>query len=173
MNADVEIRVANVSDAIAVPNAALRAPGDLASAAALLGLSEEWVNSQIENLDVADEPRQPRRGETQGRGNPPPAEDRFDAGGEYVVFKTRNDTVSLASVRTGLTDFDYSAVVSGLAPGDSVIILPTAGYLAEQAQRQEWIDRRAGNAVGGPVGGGGGGGGGGRGGANTGRGRGG
>jgi hypothetical protein len=81
----------------------------------------------------------------------------FDVGGEYVVFKTRNDTVSLASVRTGLTDFDYSAVVSGLAPGDSVLILPTAGYLADQAQRQEWIDRRAGNPLGTQGGGAGGG----------------
>jgi hypothetical protein len=90
-------------------------------------------------------------------------------GSDYVVFTTRNDTISLRPVRTGLTDFDYSVVVSGLSRGDSVIILPTAGLLNEQAERQEWIDRRASpNPLGGPAGGGGPGRGGGGGGGNRG-----
>ena len=72
------------------------------------------------------------------------------AGGEFVVFTMRNDTVRVVPVRTGFTDFDYSMVLSGLVAGDSVVILPTAGLLADQERRQEWINRRVG---GGPLGG--------------------
>jgi hypothetical protein len=67
-----------------------------------------------------------------------------------VVFTISNGLVRLAAVRTGLTDFDYSAVESGLSVGDSVLILPTAGLLADQARRQDWVQRRVG---GGPLGG--------------------
>jgi HlyD family secretion protein len=157
MNADVEIRVAEESNVLAVPNAALREPADLETAAALLGFTPDWIDAQLENLNADDRPAQPTHVEMRRPRPAANAVNDFDVGGEYVVFKTRNDTVSLASVRTGLTDFDYSAVVSGLAPGDSVLILPTAGYLADQAQRQEWIDRRAGNPLGTQGGGAGGG----------------
>jgi HlyD family secretion protein len=150
MNADVEIRVAEESNVLAVPNAALRATEDLVSAAALLGLSEDWVDAQMENLN-ADDTERPRRVDVTPQRRRSVATNDFEVGGEYVVFKTRNDTVSLASVRTGLTDYDYSVVVSGLAAGDSVVILPTAGYLADQAQRQEFIDRRAANPLGAPA----------------------
>lgn len=166
MNADVEIRVAEETDVLAVPNSALREAHDLASAAALLGLPETWVDTQMENLNADDSPE--RRGvemEPDRRARPAAT---LAAGTEYIVFKTRNDTLSLAAVRTGLTDFDYSAVLSGLAVGDTVVILPTAGYLADQAQRQEWIDRRSANPLGAQGAGGGGGGGGNRGGGGRG-----
>lgn len=146
MNADVEISVAEQRDVLAVPNSALRSPDDLESAAALLGLSGEWLDGQMENLYADDQPRSTRIDAARSRRAREDA--NANAGGDFVVFKTRNDTVSLVAVRTGLTDFDYSVVVDGLAAGDSVVILPTAGYLAEQAQRQEWIDRRSSNPLG-------------------------
>jgi HlyD family secretion protein len=126
MNADVVIRVAEARNVLAVPNGALREQRDLGSAAAMLGLTDQWVENQLANLEGEDD------------------------GDAYIAFTTRNDTVSLAAVRTGLTDFDYSAVESGLVAGDSVIILPTAGYLAEQQERQEWIDRRSRPPIGAP-----------------------
>jgi hypothetical protein len=67
-----------------------------------------------------------------------------------VAFVSSNNTVRAVPVEIGLTDYDYSAVRSGLTEGDTVLILPTSGLLADQARRQQWIQRRVG---GGPLGG--------------------
>jgi HlyD family secretion protein len=178
MNADVEIRVTQERASVAVPNAALRNVDELRAAAEYLGLDEEWIDAQI--TSDAEE-TVPVRPDGRGRGGPGRG-GRATAGvlgGNYAVLVTRNDTIDVRFVRTGATDFGYSAVLSGLAVGDSVIIVPTAGLLNEQAERQEWIDRRAGanplgggapggGGRGGPPGrGGGGGGGGGRGGGRN------
>ena len=125
MNADVEIRVAEARGVLAVPNAALRNIDELRPAIEMLGLTEAWLERQLDDPEASD--------------------------ADYAVFRTHNDTIDLAPVRTGLTDYDYSVVLDGLTRGDSVIILPTAGFIAEQAERQEWIDRRVG---GNPLGGG-------------------
>ena len=44
-------------------------------------------------------------------------------------------SIRAVPVTTGLTDYDYSAVREGLSPGDTVLILPTAGLLQDQAHR--------------------------------------
>ncbi len=124
MNADVDVRIAEVLDTPAVPNTALRDPTDVASAADVVGVPVDSLEAQLRALELGDR--------------------------DYVAFMVNNGAVRLAAVRTGITDFDYSAVESGLAVGDSVLILPTAGLLADQARRQEWVQRRVG---GGPLGG--------------------
>ncbi len=70
-------------------------------------------------------------------------------GGSYVVLTRRQGAIRAVPVRTGATDYEYSVVISGLSPGDTVLVLPTAGLLDEQAQRQEFIQRRVGNPLGG------------------------
>ncbi len=122
MNAEIEIRLDEALDALAVPNAALRHSDDVASAATLVGLPPDSVQRQMQQL--GDE--------------------------QFAVFAVRDGRVRLVPVSTGLTDFDYSVVHSGLQLGDSVMILPTAGLLADQERREEWIQRRVGN---GPLGG--------------------
>ncbi|MGH7657832.1 MAG: hypothetical protein ACREL6_06315, partial [Gemmatimonadales bacterium] len=52
-------------------------------------------------------------------------------------------------VRTGLTDLDYSEVMSGLAETDSVLVLPSASLVESQQEFQERINRVAGRASGG------------------------
>lgn len=122
MNAEVEIFIGRETGVVAVPNSALRDPEELDAAAALLGLSPDSLRFEL-------------------RG----------ARGQFVVFKVDSTGVRVVSVRTGLTDYDYSMVYEGLVPGDSVLILPTEGMLADQARRSEWVQRRVG---GGPLGGG-------------------
>jgi HlyD family secretion protein len=122
MNAEVTIRVAEVKQAVAVPNQALRDPSEIGTVAALLGVSADSLAAQVEGLD-------PRA---------------------LVVFRMSGGQPVLTPVRTGLTDYDYTVVLEGLSAGDRVLILPTAGLLADQARRQEWIQRRVG---GGPLGG--------------------
>ena len=48
-------------------------------------------------------------------------------------------------MRTGLTDLDYSEVMSGVALGDSVLILPSASMI----QSQQEFKQRIGNMTGG------------------------
>jgi hypothetical protein len=51
-------------------------------------------------------------------------------------------------IRTGLTDLDYSEVVSGLQPGDSVYVLPSASLIqSQQDMRQRMNQMTGGGAV--------------------------
>ena len=58
----------------------------------------------------------------------------FQFGGDYIVFVRRNDEPTPVYIRTGLTDLDYSEVVSGLMPQDSVLVLPSASLVQSQAE---------------------------------------
>lgn len=122
MNAEVEVMIGEERDALAVPNTALRDPAELDAAADFLGISRDSLRAQLRSVPS----------------------------GAFVVFTVDGGSIRAVPVRTGLTDFDYSTVREGLSSGDTVLILPTAGLLEDQARRQEWIQRRVG---GGPLGG--------------------
>ncbi len=64
-----------------------------------------------------------------------------DFGGAYVVFIKRAGQILPVNIRTGLTDLDYSEVVSGLQEGDSVLMLPSAGMIQAQQDMKERINR--------------------------------
>lgn len=123
MNAEVQIQIGVARNAVAVPNQALRDPAEVADVSHLVGISADSLKMMAADLD----PRQ------------------------LVVFAVRDDTIRLVPVNVGLTDYDFSVVEQGLTEGETVLILPTSGLLADQARRQEWIQRRVG---GGPLGGG-------------------
>lgn len=122
MNAEVEVMIGEEREAVAVPNTALRDPKELDAAADFLGISRDSLKAELRNVPT----------------------------GAWVVFTMDGGRIRAVPVTTGLTDYDYSAVREGLSPGDTVLILPTAGLLQDQARRQEWAQRRAG---GGPFGG--------------------
>jgi hypothetical protein len=50
-------------------------------------------------------------------------------------------------VRTGLTDLDYSEVVSGLGPEDAVLVLPSASLVQSQQEFRERIGRMTGGGA--------------------------
>ena len=69
-------------------------------------------------------------------------------GGRYIVFAKRNGTPTPVWIRTGLTDLDYSEVVAGLQPGDSVYVLPSASLIqSQQDMRQRMNQITGGGAV--------------------------
>jgi hypothetical protein len=68
-------------------------------------------------------------------------------GGNYIVFAMRDGVPTPVPVRTGLTDLDYSEVISGLTEADTVLILPSASLLASQEQMQERIQRMTGGGA--------------------------
>jgi HlyD family secretion protein len=68
-------------------------------------------------------------------------------GGNYIVFVLRNGQPTPVNVRTGLTDLDYSEVISGLAPGDSVLILPSASLIQSQQEFKQRISNITGGGL--------------------------
>jgi HlyD family secretion protein len=76
-----------------------------------------------------------------GEGN------NYQFGGSYIVFVLKNGKPAAVRVRTGLTDMDYSEVLSGLGEKDTVLLLPSASLVQQQAEMRDRMQRFAGNAV--------------------------
>ena len=77
-----------------------------------------------------------------GRGGQSGPDTRF--GGSYIVFVKRNGGPVPVAIKTGLTDLDYSEVISGLQEGDSVLALPSASLINSQTELQNRINRMTG-----------------------------
>jgi hypothetical protein len=89
----------------------------------------------------------------------------FQFGGSYIVFVLENGRPTPKRIRTGYTDMDYSEVVSGLTERDTVLLLPSASLVNQQAQMRNRMSQMGGGVPGmtkAPTGGPGGGPGGGR-----------
>lgn len=71
----------------------------------------------------------------------------YQFGGNYIVFVKRGNDVVPVHVRTGLTDLDYSEIVSGLAATDSVVILPSASLVQQQQEFRQRIGSFANQGV--------------------------
>jgi multidrug efflux pump subunit AcrA (membrane-fusion protein) len=125
MNAEVEIHVGQREDVLAVPNAALRTPRDVGSAAQVLGRDASAGTGQ--------------RGTPAGGSRTRAVDPAF--GGRYIVFVKRPGGPEPVWIRTGLTDLDYSEVVEGLEASDSVLILPSASLVQSQQESRERINR--------------------------------
>jgi hypothetical protein len=74
-------------------------------------------------------------------------------GGNYLVFVMRDGVPTVTRIETGLTDLDYSEIVSGLTPTDTVLILPSGSLLASQQEMQERLERMTSGMPGAPGGG--------------------
>jgi HlyD family secretion protein len=146
MNCEVEIHVDRRDAVLAIPNAALRTPRDVDSAAEVLGLSPDEVHealaavrekiSPTESVEADPAPAAPRR----PRGS-------FRLGGEYIVFTLIDGAPTARWIRTGLTDLDYSEVLEGLSESDSVLILPSAGLVRSQQHFRDRIRRVTGGGL--------------------------
>jgi len=138
MNTEVEIHIGQRQGVLAVPNAALRTPKDVASAASVLGLDSLAVARQL--AAPADAPRasadttrdggklhaaEVRRSGGRHTVSAPPA--AATPGPGYIVFALRGGKIVPVSIATGLTDQDYIEVTGGLAEKDTVLVLTGAG----------------------------------------------
>jgi HlyD family secretion protein len=68
-------------------------------------------------------------------------------GGNYWVVAMRGDQPVPVAVKTGLTDLEYSEIVSGLEPGDRVLLLPSTSLYEQQERLQEFITQRFGSTT--------------------------
>jgi hypothetical protein len=55
----------------------------------------------------------------------------------YIVFTLKNGKPAPVQIRTGLTDLDYTEVVSGLSDKDTVLVLPSASLINAQRDMQQ------------------------------------
>ena len=77
-----------------------------------------------------------------GRGGG--AKTDFSFGGRFIVFTMKNGKAKPVYIQTGLTDMDYSEVKLGLVEGDSVLLLPSASLVQQQAQMQARMSANSG-----------------------------
>lgn len=165
MNSEVEIHVGRRDSVLAVPTAALRTQRDVGSAAQVLGLSAEQVRQQLASAQPVERDtagraslgasapgggtdgtqRRAGRGTAAGRGSSGTRAQGFAS--RYIVFVKRNGQPTPVWIRTGLTDMDYSEVLEGLSPSDSVLILPSASLVQSQQDMRERFNRITGGGA--------------------------
>lgn len=170
MSAEVQISVGDAEGVLAVPNAALRTERDAESAAGVLGIAPEQFRPMLAAAKEAfQQASAPPSGDTgqqaplaeggqtgrptgmpggarpggNGMRRPGGANDAL-FGGTYVVFVQREGAITPQFIRTGITDLDWSEVRSGLAEGDSVVLLPSASLIQAQQGLQERMSRNSG-----------------------------
>jgi len=154
MNADVEIRIAERRDVLAVRTGALRVTRDIPVSSQLLNIPEDDIrNSLATTKSASNETANNRgpstqgstarsRGATGSRGNSkgrPASGYQFNS--RYWVFVDAATGPQPVNIDTGLTDLDYSEVLSGLDAGDRVLLLPSSGLIQEQQRRQAQMQR--------------------------------
>jgi len=125
MNADVEIRIAERHDVVAVRTGALRVNRDIPVSSQLVGITEEEIRQGL----AASKPAAPRSKEGQKAS-------RYRFASQYWVFVDKPGGLQPVSIDTGLTDLDYSEVLSGLEVGDKVLLLPSSGLIQSQQRLQ-------------------------------------
>ncbi len=77
-----------------------------------------------------------------GRRASSPSVTQYQFGGEYWVIALRDGEPVPVTVQTGLTDLQYTEIVAGLEPGDSVLLLPSSSLFEQQAMLRELISSR-------------------------------
>ena len=66
----------------------------------------------------------------------------YQFGGDYWVVALRDGQPVPTPVRTGITDLQYSEIVSGLAAEDRVLLLPSTSLFEQQEMLQQFISAR-------------------------------
>jgi len=140
MNAEVEVDIASRYGVPAVPTIALRTPADIEAAAIYTGIDEDQLRKQLRDSGMtvpdavsgatntnapADQParteaQQPEQSAAASQPSPaatqvgePLQEQGYLFGGQYWLLVMENGEPRARYVQTGLTDLDYSEVVSG------------------------------------------------------------
>lgn len=64
-----------------------------------------------------------------------------------IVFVTKDDRYTPRLVRVGISDFDYTEILSGVQQGEQVALLGAAVLQAQRDQLQSRIRSRAGGGL--------------------------
>ena len=72
---------------------------------------------------------------------------RLEDANRYIVFAMRDGRPTPVPIETGLTNLDYIEVTSGLADGDTILLLPSASLLQQQRDFRERFQRMSGGGL--------------------------
>ena len=118
MTAEVKIKVIDAKTNLTVPSGALRTRKNLKFVATLLGMSDESIESFLEE-----------RKESEG----------FT---KFIVLKKVEDKPVPVWIGTGDTDYNYFEVLSGLQDGEEIYVVPSDGLIKNQDEFKERIRGR-------------------------------
>tara|TARA_B100001057_G_scaffold493966_1_gene589538 strand:- start:1754 stop:2941 length:1188 start_codon:yes stop_codon:yes gene_type:complete len=118
MTAEVKIKVIDAKTNLTVPSGALRTRKNLKFVATLLGMSDESIESFLE--------------------------ERKDSEGftKFIVIKKVEDKPVPVWIETGNTDYNYFEVLSGLKDGEEIYVVPSDGLIKNQDEFKERIRGR-------------------------------
>jgi len=162
MNAEVELNIASRYGVSAIPTIALRTPRDIEAAAIFTGIDEEQLREQLrssgmtvpdmvsgasETTDDNAEGDEEEKATTQAASEAdqqPVAGQGYMFGGQYWIFVLRDNRPVPQYISAGLTDLDYSEVLSGLAANEQIVLLPSSDLIMSQDQFREWMGKAVG-----------------------------
>jgi HlyD family secretion protein len=140
MNAEVDIDIASRYDVPAIPAIALRTAKDIKAAAMFTGIDETEIRETLRNSGMEVQAVSGASEYPQGEGQPAAQEGQgYQFGGKYWVFVMQDDVPTPRYIQTGLTDLDYSEVISGVAAEDEVLLLPSSDLILSQDRFRKWM----------------------------------
>ena len=119
MNAEVNVNIASSIDIPTVPTMALRTMRDISAAESYLQLGEGWIRDQLRNSKT-------QRVETKSN------EGGYRFGNKYWLLLEEEQGFRPVYVTTGITDLDYSEIITGVSSGDIIVMLPSTGLIESQ-----------------------------------------
>jgi HlyD family secretion protein len=134
MNVEARFEVARRDDALTVPVTALRTERDIATTAGLIGMDEAVLRARLAEGAMDAEPTPSRSAR----------ESAASLRGSFWVVAERSGAREPVPVATGVTDLDRVEIVSGLAEGDAVLVLPSSSLLETQERLQNFMRGRGG-----------------------------
>lgn len=170
MNAEVEVDIASRRGVPAIPTIALRTLADIKAAAMFTAIDEQSIRQRLGDSGMPaeeasnDEDGSDTNGPVPAASPPPQAQaDRqlsssgrpatdseplgqqgYLFGGDYWVFVMRDDTPIATNVVTGLTDLDYSEIVSGIDASDHILLLPSSDLILSQDRFKQFMGQMGG-----------------------------
>jgi HlyD family secretion protein len=134
MNVEARFEVARTDSALTVPVTALRTERDITTTAGLIGLEEPSLRARLVEAGLETEPETRRSAR----------ESASSLRGSFWVVADRGSVLEPVPVSTGVTDLDRVEIVSGLAEGDEVLVLPSSSLLETQERLQNFMRGRSG-----------------------------
>jgi HlyD family secretion protein len=172
MNAEVEVDIASRRGVPAIPTIALRTLADIKAAAMFTAVDEQSIRQQLRDsgMRVADGEAKRASDDEDGSetispapaGSPPHADGQIPSsghaaadseplgqqgylfGGDYWVFVILDDMPIAKNVVTGLTDLDYSEIVSGIDASDQILLLPSSDLILSQDRFKKFMGEMGG-----------------------------
>ncbi|HEV7666921.1 MAG TPA: efflux RND transporter periplasmic adaptor subunit [Thermoanaerobaculia bacterium] len=153
MNAEVSVAIAQRRGVTAVPNSAVVAIKDLVSVGTMLGLDATAMRGKLGAMHGGPGGRE-GGDHRSGRRPTTPTSDREEAGHPGFVFVQGMAGPEARAVRLGVSDWDFTEVISGVAAGDPVYLISVARMQQQQQRMSDRMRQSTGFGGGAPSGGG-------------------